>query len=186
MFQIAASPINEMASIDKSKSELSFEYLISKDKLQWITITSPQVRRSCLFLAFEFIFKSASFFSFCQAILMSICLQGMVEELLMKKDGLRGRYRRPRSSGVHKGNWSYMKRDGSSHQISSVGAISDSPSSETYSHSTQVHIYYQSPSFLSDRNARSGAKSSGFSRFMRLLWICHWYYSFAKVEIEGS
>lgn len=41
--------------------ELSFEYLIAKDTLQWITIQSDQ------------------------AILMSMCLQGMVEELIMKK-----------------------------------------------------------------------------------------------------
>ena len=27
------------------KLELAFEYLMSKDRLQWVTITSPQVRR---------------------------------------------------------------------------------------------------------------------------------------------
>ncbi|XP_064411583.1 sorting nexin-17 [Latimeria chalumnae] len=45
------------------KLELAFEYLISKDRLQWITITSPQ------------------------AIMMSICLQSMVDELMVKKSG---------------------------------------------------------------------------------------------------
>uniref|UniRef100_A0AAY4AYK0 Sorting nexin-17 n=1 Tax=Denticeps clupeoides TaxID=299321 RepID=A0AAY4AYK0_9TELE len=45
------------------KLELSFEYLMSKDRLQWVTITSPQ------------------------AIMMSICLQAMVDELMVKKSG---------------------------------------------------------------------------------------------------
>ena len=43
--------------------ELSFEYLIDKNKLQWITISSEQ------------------------AILMSVCLQSMIDELLLKKKG---------------------------------------------------------------------------------------------------
>lgn len=42
--------------------QLSFEYLISKDNLRWITITSPQ------------------------AMLISVCLQNMVDELLHQKD----------------------------------------------------------------------------------------------------
>ncbi|KAM6954269.1 sorting nexin-17 [Aplochiton taeniatus] len=45
------------------KLELAFEYLMSKDRLQWVTITSPQ------------------------AIMMSICLQSMVDELMVKKAG---------------------------------------------------------------------------------------------------
>uniref|UniRef100_A0A1A8FTX0 Sorting nexin-17 n=1 Tax=Nothobranchius korthausae TaxID=1143690 RepID=A0A1A8FTX0_9TELE len=45
------------------KLELSFEYLMSKDRLQWVTITSQQ------------------------AIMMSICLQAMVDELMVKKSG---------------------------------------------------------------------------------------------------
>lgn len=43
--------------------ELSFEYLMAKEKLQWISIYSEQ------------------------AILMSVCLQSMVDELLLKKVG---------------------------------------------------------------------------------------------------
>lgn len=62
---------------------------MAKDKLQWITITSDQ------------------------AILMSVCLQSMVDELLLKKNGLK-----KRKPVTAKGNWSYMKRDGSSHLIS--------------------------------------------------------------------
>lgn len=62
---------------------------MAKDKLQWITITSEQ------------------------ATLMSVCLQSLVDELLLKKNGAK----RKRFS-INKGNWSYMKRDGSSHTIS--------------------------------------------------------------------
>ncbi|XP_068135893.1 sorting nexin-17 isoform X1 [Hyperolius riggenbachi] len=47
----------------ESRLELAFEYLIGKDRLQWITISSAQ------------------------AIMMSICLQSMVDELMVKKSG---------------------------------------------------------------------------------------------------
>lgn len=43
--------------------ELSFEYLMAKNTLKWISITSPQ------------------------AMLMSVCLQSIVDELLNQKDG---------------------------------------------------------------------------------------------------
>ena len=46
-----------------AKLELSFEYLVAADKLQWITVVSGQ------------------------AILMSLCLQSMVEELVRIKAG---------------------------------------------------------------------------------------------------
>ncbi|KAK7091969.1 sorting nexin-17-like isoform X2 [Littorina saxatilis] len=49
--------------------ELSFEYLMSKDTLRWIAIVSEQ------------------------AMLMSMCLQSMVDELIMKKQGKR--FKRP-------------------------------------------------------------------------------------------
>ena len=42
---------------------MAFEYLMSKDQLQWVTITSPQ------------------------AIMMSICLQSKVDELMVKQSG---------------------------------------------------------------------------------------------------
>ncbi|XP_061668812.1 sorting nexin-17 isoform X3 [Syngnathoides biaculeatus] len=45
------------------KLELAFEYLMSKDRLRWVTISSQQ------------------------AIMMSICLQSMVDELMVKKSG---------------------------------------------------------------------------------------------------
>lgn len=47
----------------ETKLELAFEYLMSKDRLQWVTISSPQ------------------------AIMMSISLQAMVDELMVKKSG---------------------------------------------------------------------------------------------------
>lgn len=43
--------------------ELSFEYLMAKNTLQWITITSEH------------------------AMLISVCLQSIVDELLNQKDG---------------------------------------------------------------------------------------------------
>jgi len=46
--------------INDCSLELSFEYLIAKNELQWITVVSEQ------------------------AILMSVCLQAMIEELLQK------------------------------------------------------------------------------------------------------
>uniref|UniRef100_A0A8C1BZX8 Sorting nexin-17 n=2 Tax=Cyprinus carpio TaxID=7962 RepID=A0A8C1BZX8_CYPCA len=66
------------------KLELAFEYLMSKDRLQWVTITSPQ------------------------AIMMSICLQSMVDELMVKKSGgsikkrLNGSFQRSDSQQVVK------------------------------------------------------------------------------------
>lgn len=83
----------------QAQLELSFEYLMSKDKLQWITIASEQ------------------------AILMSVCLQAMVDELLLKKTGMK---RKQPGDRVRKGSWSYMKRNGSSQLIS----VSQSSSSD--------------------------------------------------------
>ncbi|CAD5113524.1 DgyrCDS2686 [Dimorphilus gyrociliatus] len=50
---------------EKLQTELAFEYLIAKNTLQWITVTSNQ------------------------AILMSMLLQSMVDELLLKREGER-------------------------------------------------------------------------------------------------
>lgn len=125
------------------KLELAFEYLMSKDRLQWVTITSQQVRPSVdiIYLWEHFIstdvfsinklswswkqlcwrahnkqtkllvwrvdcfynesraenlFVTNSFLGFMnrislplwfQAIMMSICLQSMVDELMVKKSG---------------------------------------------------------------------------------------------------
>lgn len=79
---------------------------MAKDKLQWITISSEQ------------------------AILMSLCLQSLVDELIMKKNGLK------RRKGSYKGRWSYMKRDGSVHLIS----MDDVSSADKVSCIFQFHI----------------------------------------------
>jgi len=55
------------ACVANPQLELSFQYLMTKDRLQWITISSQQ------------------------AILMSVCLQSMVDELLLKKNGSKRR-----------------------------------------------------------------------------------------------
>ena len=52
------------ARTTNTKLELSFEYLMNNHDLQWITVVSSQ------------------------AILMSICLQSMVEELLRMKHNI--------------------------------------------------------------------------------------------------
>uniref|UniRef100_A0AAY5EJP4 Sorting nexin-17 n=1 Tax=Electrophorus electricus TaxID=8005 RepID=A0AAY5EJP4_ELEEL len=64
------------------KLELAFEYLMSKDRLQWVTITSPQ------------------------AIMMSICLQSMVDELMVKKSGgsIKKMQKRRLNGSIHRSN----------------------------------------------------------------------------------
>jgi sorting nexin-17 len=63
--ETSAGGSSSHANPGQAQLELSFEYLMSKDKLQWITIASEQ------------------------AILMSVCLQAMVDELLLKKTGMK-------------------------------------------------------------------------------------------------
>lgn len=75
--------------IDRSEDsdfslELSFEYLIAKNQLQWITIASEQ------------------------AILMSVCLQSMIDELLLKNVG---GSKTQQTTGKP---WIYIMRDGQS------------------------------------------------------------------------
>ena len=97
--------------------ELSFEYLMAKDKLQWITISSEQ------------------------AIIMSICLQSMVDELLLKKSGVRRKTITPMKSN----NWNYIKRDGSS-QIITVNQYNSS--SDIFSSVQNVIINVQTNTFF--------------------------------------
>ncbi|CAB4061409.1 SNX17 [Lepeophtheirus salmonis] len=73
---------------DDNKLELSFEYLINNQTLQWVTIVSSQ------------------------AILMSICLQSIVEELLRKKSRIHVKKAGEKSCTIE---YSYPKRDGSYH-----------------------------------------------------------------------
>nr|XP_034186076.1 sorting nexin-17 isoform X1 [Osmia lignaria]XP_034186077.1 sorting nexin-17 isoform X1 [Osmia lignaria] len=69
---------------DDFSLELSFEYLVAKNELQWITIISEQ------------------------AILMSVCLQAMIDELLLKNDGGN------KTQEVSQKSWTYVMRDGQS------------------------------------------------------------------------
>lgn len=108
-----------------TRFELSFEYLISKDQLQWITVVSDQVDN----YPYELNGTTLIVLLLFKAILMSICLQGMVEELLMKRNGKK--IRRDDQNGVmingkadRRGSWSYMKRDGSCHQIALPRSVS--------------------------------------------------------------
>lgn len=59
----ATGPLTQMDHTQFIQYELSFEYLIAKDTLKWITISSDQ------------------------AIFISISLQGVVDELVSKRDG---------------------------------------------------------------------------------------------------
>ncbi|RWS25468.1 sorting nexin-17-like protein [Leptotrombidium deliense] len=116
-WRLIASPVesvNGCCSDDKNrhtKFELSFEYLLMKDVLKWITINSEQ------------------------AILISMCLRGMVEELLLKKQGVKFADDSRLSSNSRRGSWSYMKRDGSSHQI----AIPKSVSTDSFVNGNSNH-----------------------------------------------
>lgn len=85
------------------KLELAFEYLMSKDRLQWVTITSPQVELPawqagggcegkgwagpCIRCGKGVVCIGPCDTSPLQAIMLSICLQSMVDELMVKKSG---------------------------------------------------------------------------------------------------
>ena len=60
---LTSAGLTRLKPEQESKLELSFEYLVAADKLQWINVVSTQ------------------------AILMSLCLQSMVEELVRVKAG---------------------------------------------------------------------------------------------------
>ncbi|KAI8497403.1 PREDICTED: sorting nexin-17-like [Branchiostoma belcheri] len=80
----------------KPKLEVAFEYLVAKDKLQWITIESDQ------------------------AILISMCLQGMVDELIMKKQG--GRIKRPQDRVKRSQSRQFLRKDGKTALPKSISA----------------------------------------------------------------
>lgn len=83
--------------------ELSFEYLMSKNCLQWVTISSEQ------------------------AMLMSVCLQSMVDELLSQKDG-QGLCGGPLNGGARSDPvLAFVRRDGN------LRRVSESSSTDTIS-----------------------------------------------------
>ncbi|XP_043272280.1 sorting nexin-17 [Venturia canescens] len=67
--------------------ELSFEYLVAKNQLEWITISSEQ------------------------AILMSVCLQAMIDELLFQNAGA------DKAAVLPGKSWTYIMRDGHSRRL---------------------------------------------------------------------
>ncbi|XP_011305611.1 sorting nexin-17 [Fopius arisanus] len=79
--------------------ELSFEYLVARNQLQWITIVSEQ------------------------AILMSVSLQGMIDELLTKGD-------ESREQEIPGKRWSYVLRDGHSKIVIGEGEDARKPREE--------------------------------------------------------
>ncbi|CAK9802462.1 Sorting nexin-17 [Anthophora quadrimaculata] len=83
---------------DDFSLELSFEYLMAKNQLQWVTITSEQ------------------------AILMSVCLQAMIDELISKTVGSN------KTQEVSQKPWTYVMRDG---QSVTMGASSNEESKES-------------------------------------------------------
>lgn len=89
---------------NKPQLEISFEYLLSKDKLQWINIKSGQ------------------------AILVSMCLQAMVDELIMKKEGKK--IKRP-CDRIRCSRGDYLNRDSKSPLITSNQNMSHSNSEPT-------------------------------------------------------
>ena len=72
--------------IANSKLELSFEYLMPSGELQWVTIVSSQ------------------------AILMSLCLQSMVEELLRMRNNVKIKRAGEKSCTTQ---FAFKKKDGS-------------------------------------------------------------------------
>lgn len=116
---------------DKPQLEISFEYLLSKDKLQWINIKSSQ------------------------SILVSMCLQAMVDELIMKKQGKR--IKRP-SDRVRVSRGDYLSRDNKSPVLTSNQNLSHS-NSENEDQSA-IDKAVDSVKKISDKFANVSFKSS--------------------------
>lgn len=95
--------------------ELSFEYLISKDNLKWITLRTEH------------------------ATFISVCLQSIVDELMRQKD-----YKSPASPHYTKaGSFTFVRRDGSS-QLVTPSSSSDTLSStngDSYTSGSSKEIF---------------------------------------------
>ncbi|GAB1606378.1 sorting nexin-17-like isoform X2 [Argonauta hians] len=92
----------------KPQLEISFEYQLSRDKLQWINIKSDQ------------------------AILISMCLEGMVDELVRKKKGKK--IKKPQDR-MHYTRGDYLNRDNNS------SVISNQNMNRTFSEPTGLYLY---------------------------------------------
>lgn len=86
--------------------ELSFEYLVAKKQLQWVTVCSEQ------------------------AMLMSVCLQSMVEELLSRKDDA-GVGVLSTTTGSDARPMSFVRRDGLRQAITETAAAGSAESANT-------------------------------------------------------
>ncbi|KAJ2948115.1 hypothetical protein O0L34_g9913 [Tuta absoluta] len=101
---------------DSNKNfELSFEYLISKDNLKWITLRTEH------------------------ATFISVCLQSIVDELMRQKNGSG-----PTSPRTARGALTYIRRDGSSQLItpsSSSDTLSDQNGDTSYNSGSSREIF---------------------------------------------
>ena len=68
----------------EATQELSFEYLFSKDNLKYVTIKSEQVTEKCVLFILT---KNLIINSKLKAILISMTIQSIIDEILMVKDG---------------------------------------------------------------------------------------------------
>lgn len=114
---------NNNARQQPQQLELSFQYLVCKDRLRWVTIASEQ------------------------AILISVCLQSVVDELLLKR---RGPVSRSTTLRPHP-TYTYMRRDGSSQLISPPDTgLEPSPNDNSFS-IRGLQKKFASVSFKSER-----------------------------------
>uniref|UniRef100_A0A0K8TSY8 Putative sorting nexin n=1 Tax=Tabanus bromius TaxID=304241 RepID=A0A0K8TSY8_TABBR len=115
--------------------ELSFEYLMNKNCLKWINISSEQ------------------------SMLMSVCLQGMVDELINQKDG--NEYNNIKVNHSNYTPLSYVRRDGGVNH-----RMSESSSSDTISSTNDIDMTIQSPSesFSMRRKIRNKISTTVFFR----------------------
>ena len=68
----------------EATQELLFEYLFSKDNLKYVTIKSEQVTEKCVLFILT---KNLIINSKLKAILISMTIQSIIDEILMVKDG---------------------------------------------------------------------------------------------------
>lgn len=115
----------------KPQLEISFEYQLSRDKLQWINIKSDQ------------------------AILISMCLEGMVDELVRKKKGKK--IKKPQDR-MHYTRGDYLNRDNTSPIISNQN-MSRTFSENDYQQSA-INKAVDSVKKISDKFANVSFKTS--------------------------
>nr|XP_040235779.2 sorting nexin-17 [Anopheles coluzzii]XP_040235780.2 sorting nexin-17 [Anopheles coluzzii] len=124
-----ASSQQKSSSSSTISLELSFEYLMAKNQLKWITIYSEQ------------------------SMLMSVCLQSIVDELLNQKNGSDPAHLQ-NPQHVEYAPLSYIRRDGSNHCITDSSStdtlcnLVNNDSSSNNGTSTQQHSTNNGSSFI--------------------------------------